>query len=574
MSGRPAIATVLSTEERDKAKALGADIYTRSLRYKRLRGPMFEVLDKAVESLRKMKFPNPYDGDVLSGLAAAIVRFDRRAIGYLRKRKVEALDTDDRKRLFEYLGAFIAEDFLYSRKQEIPADLLLASPDVTKEQVDELFEAMRAAGQALEKETVAQDDLLVTLPGADSDLALARGVIEEAVKRYEAVLPPLDPDSDVPSETQRRSISRAAFLQLTADELSELVTTQAVGEALTKAELVAALTEKYGDDIDEVARLVIKRKEGDPRYGLVTRLIPLREPPDLDVLQSVFESLRDHYFEVKAAVFFLFGDVERLTSGALRVSGRVQAFSVAATEVGHEVRMTPRKRTQHVTMLLRPNDDWVEVSVRRATDLDVMRTVLRRTGEAVPIDVVPPDSLTIAPYDTWDSRTVWMLDFLRSELQAPELRLTDTVMANFLTPKGHVVSEEDAQRPNVDAVRLLGRQLHEHPEACARIASGAHLRDIEVQLRHVTDVKRGFSKLVHVRLSWERDHIAVMSGADEDANVDVTLHREVVRLVRLAAPRALDEEALLFTLKRIAKRATEDEAEEESVLVADAAAEA
>jgi hypothetical protein len=90
-----------------------------------------------------------------------------------------------------------------------------------------------------------------------------------------------------------------------------------------------------------------------------------------------------------------------------------------------------------------------------------------------------------------------------------------------------------------------------------------------VQVRKVTDRHRGFSKLVRFRLSWETDHFAVMSGADDEDKLDAGLHQEVVRLVRAAADRDLDEQGLLFTLKKIAKRATEDIAEEGSVLAAE-----
>jgi hypothetical protein len=152
----------------------------------------------------------------------------------------------------------------------------------------------------------------------------------------------------------------------------------------------------------------------------------------------------------------------------LRLWGRVRSFSVAATELGDEVRMTPRERTDRVTIILRPGEAWADVEARRTSDLTAVRAVLRRSGEVTPSAVVPPTKLASEPYDTWDPRTLWVLDFLRRDLQAPELRLNDTVMANFLTAKGQVVDEDDARRPNLDAVRLLGRQLHEHPEACAR----------------------------------------------------------------------------------------------------------
>ena len=104
-------------------------------------------------------------------------------------------------------------------------------------------------------------------------------------------------------------------------------------------------------------------------------------------------------------------------------------------------------------------------------------------------------------------------------------------------------SRPNDRSPNVDAVRLFGQQLHRHPEACARIADAAHLRDIEVRLRHVFDRARDFSKLIRFRISWEREHLAVLSGADDDGKFDRDLHQRVVNLVRAdeAGAEELDE---------------------------------
>jgi len=134
-------------------------------------------------------------------------------------------------------------------------------------------------------------------------------------------------------------------------------------------------------------------------------------------------------------------------------------------------------------------------------------------------------------------------------------------MAHFLSPDIPKTDDENDgpennRRPSLNAVRLLGSQLQDHPEACQRIASGSRLHDLEVRVRNVYDRAHGLSKLVRFRLSWEDDHIAVLSGASED-NIDAELHRMLVRLVRQAAPRRLDEEALRFTLRQIERRAVE-----------------
>jgi hypothetical protein len=568
---RPLIATVLDEEEREEAFQMGAHLYLRSLRYRHLRDRIFKALDGGVASMKGLRFPNPYDGRILGTFGATIVRKDRRALAYLRRRKVEALTTN-RDRFFELLGCLIAEDFLARHTKDIPREALLSPPAAIRQQARALIDEMERVGMELGQVPVGKDssDLGVTFSEDDS-MDLANAVVDEAVHRYEAMVPETDADNDVPDPVERRAISKAAFLQLTVNDLAEITGSELardLGEAPTKAEMVQALTDRYGDDIDAVARLVIRQSEGDPGYGLVSRLVPLREPPDTVGAEATFAAFRGRYLEAKTAVFFLFGDVRRLSNGALRIAGRVRSFSVAPASVGDEVRMSPRSRTENVQITLRDGEPWAEVSARRVSDLAAVRNILRRTELVPASEVARPDRLTVAPFETWDTRTLWMLEFLRKDLQAPDLRLDDTLMANFVTPKEapRLAEEDERRRPNVDAVRLLGRQLHEHPEASARIASGAHLRDIELRLRHVTDRERNFSKLVRFRLSWESDHLAVLSGADDSDNLDPDLHRQVVRLVRNAANRALDEERLLVVLRNIQRRSTEEVAEDESIL--------
>jgi hypothetical protein len=151
-----------------------------------------------------------------------------------------------------------------------------------------------------------------------------------------------------------------------------------------------------------------------------------------------------------------------------------------------------------------------------------------------------------------------MLDLFRQDLQAETLRLENTLMANFDSSKGtEPQGDGDEAKPTLDSVKLRGMQLQDHPEVCARIVNRAHLKDVEFKLRKVTDLQKNFSTLTRVRLAWERDHIAVLTGADGDA-FDVELHQRLVRLVRDAVARPLSTE-LIPILKRIEVRAKESD---------------
>lgn len=567
---RPKVATILTEDERDEAKALGADIYLRSFRYRKLRQDhVLTALDGAVAAMEALRFPNPYDGRVLGALARVLFANDRKALGYLRNRKVAALDDPEkRQELFTYAGLLIAEDYLSVRRSEVPAEIRLASPDELLDDLGALFELMAAAGRRLSDEDVLKQELAVTFETDGDPGDIARTLVEDAIGTYESLVPETA-DEDIPAGVQRRAMSKAAFLRLGADDLAELAAREGETDLPNKSAMAEALTRKYGDDLDKVAELVVRQAEGDAGFGLVTRLVPLPSPPDLDTVAHALEALRGRYFEPRTATFFIFGEVRRGTN-VVSVDGRIRSFTVNPAEAGGKTQLNFRPHTENVTVTLRAGEAWVETNARRAGDLNLVRSMLRRTAELQPsVEPIAPAPLTRDPYSGWDVRTLWMLEFLRRDLQAETLRLDDTLMANFISARRPSEEAEDAEEagepeeteetgrtPTLEAVRLLGQQLHDHPEACIRIAAGAQLRDIDVRIRQVTDQQRGHSELVRFRLSWEKDHIAVLSGA-HDGRYSAPFHQQIVRLVRAAAARELDEEGLLLTLRRIERRASE-----------------
>jgi hypothetical protein len=546
---------------------MGAGLYPRSKRYKALREKhVFKSLDAAVSAMDKLKFTNPYDGRVLGALATVMFQNDPKAIGYLRNRKVKALDSkDDRKELWELVGLMIAEDFLKARKDQIPLETRLTSAKSLLSSIDALFEAMAAAGAAMAQVDVLANEMSVRFADLEDPSNIALALINDAIGTYESLVPRTK-DDEVPNPVERRAIAKAAFLRLAVEDLEKQVAEEDFkGEYPSKDTMAEALAEKYGNRLNRVAEIVLKRLEGDPDYGLVTRLLPLREPPNLVVANRAFEALKGRYIEAKTASFFIFGDTS-LRGDTLRVRGRVRSFTVNPAEAGGKAQLNFKPFKDEIVITLRSDERWAEVNARRSSDLGTVRSVLRRTGEVEPALLVPvPDKLSSAPYDTWDSRTLWMLDFLRRELRSVELNLDNTHMAHFLSPDKFGDDEdpdaERSRRPSVDAVRLLGTQLHDHPEACQRIAGRARLRDLEVRVRHVFDLAHGYNRLVRFRLSWEDDHLAILTGATDDA-LDPEFHRMVVKLVRHTAGRQLDEVALKFTLRQIEKRAEEGDVPE------------
>jgi hypothetical protein len=270
--------------------------------------------------------------------------------------------------------------------------------------------------------------------------------------------------------------------------------------------------------------------------------------------------LQGNYLEARTAAFFIFGEVTR-SAGVLTARGRVRSFTVNPAEAGGQPQLNFRTFKDDIQVRLRDGQPWAEINARRTSDLGMMRAVLRRTGVIGPAAAVPlPDRLQASPYDTWEPRTLWLLDFLRTQLRTKEVALDNTLMAHFVSPKALATTlapgEDPERRPAVEAVRLFGTQLHEHPEACVLIVAGARLRDLEVRVWHTYDLGKGYRRLVRFRLSWEDDHLAVLTGT-LDEKLDLAFHETIVRLVRVAARRQIDEAGMRFTLAQVARRAEE-----------------
>ena len=400
-------------------------------------------------------------------------------------------------------------------------------------------------------------------------------MIEQAIADYAALIPEAEDEAEVPNPVERKAIAKAALMRLHVDELEA----EAAGEGLlnlpTKEAMAGAIAAKYSDELDKVAEIVLRREQGNPVYGLITRIIPLLDPPDLDATEAAFAGLRGRYIEGRIAAFFIFGKVER-AGKTLIIHGRVRSFTVNPAEAGGLASINAKPFNDDVVIRLRAGTRWAEVNARRASDLTIIRSVLRRTGEINPSAAVPvPDPLLSEPYNQWEPRSLWMLDFMRRDLRDDELALDTVLMAHFLAPKSVPPAPDPdggdadrARKPSLDAVRLLGFQLQDHPEACQRIISGARLRDLDIRIRNTFDRRQNLSKTVRFRLSWEDDHLAVLSGA-ADGQTDADLHRQMVARIRRAAPRQLDEDDLKFTLRQIERRAAEGDVPDDAPSVLD-----
>ena len=119
--------------------------------------------------------------------------------------------------------------------------------------------------------------------------------------------------------------------------------------------MATELAKRYRDDLTKVAELVVRRQDGDPEYGLVTRLIPLKEPPDLKAVDEALGPLRGRYFEIRTANFFIFGQ-SVMTTNRLVIKGTVRSFTVNPAEAAGGAHINPRPHKQAVEITLRHGD--------------------------------------------------------------------------------------------------------------------------------------------------------------------------------------------------------------------------
>ena len=569
----------MTAAEKQQAKEMGVPFFFKGKRFRSLKEEhLFAALDAAVTTMKGLSSPEPYNGRILGAMAVELVMNDKRALGDLSRRKIISFSSsseEQRAKFFELLGFEISERYLEARKGEIPAEPRFMSPESLIEKLDDIFKEMKDRGKEMSSVAVMDDEIALTVENEMPDTTnIAQGIVEGVVGSFESLVPPVDDQGEIPDPVQRRAVAKAAFLRLGLDDLVQLAAEKEITDLPTRLALAKALSEAYEDDLDEVARLTIREAEGEAAFGVVSRLLPLSKAPSLDAAKVGFESLRGHYVEVKPAVFFVYRDVSMSADEKfLTITGGMRSFHVSPVEVMGTIQLNPRPRKDDITIKLREGDQWAIVTARRASDLASIGAVLRRSGEVSTAgEVTPPDPLGVAPFNTWDPRSLWILDLFRRDFQAKELTLNDTLMANFDSSKGTAPQEEEGDEvpPRLASVRLKGRMLHDHPEVCSRIVQRSHLKDVEFRLRKVTDTEKNFSTLTRVRLIWERDHLAVMTG-DSEGTYDAELHRLLVRIVKAAAERPLSAD-LIPILKNIQTRSQETDVKAgESILDKEAA---
>lgn len=561
---------LFSDDEASRAASLRVFAYLRS-RHGRFRlGRLYAALDEAQGSLNILKL-DPWDGKILAPHATAFLRADRRVLGwFVGGQKMETLKTkDDVEELHQLLGLAVTEKYLSKRKRPRHRERPLAVYDGIERDLRAIMDRMVQLGQATEADADFVNDLLVDNPLYGDGLEESLKILETALGEYEDLVPRVaDGDVEIPRAVEERAIAKAAFLRLRAKELDEIAEANGLLDLSTREALATALADKFATNHDAVAKLVLREEDGNPEFGLVTRLIPLDRIPDLTEAKRGLEAFVGRYFETRVAQWFVFRDVAVDAAGeTVRIKGRIRGYTVRPAEVSGDARLNANPHRDDVTLTLRRGIPWAETDAPRSSDLFAVRALLRRAEIARPLGVVPePAPMGDERYASWSARTLWMLELLQSELSVDPFEVTNVVMVNFERPKAkksreaeegdeEVEPESTNDRPDVQAVRLRGILLIDHPEVCSLVTRGRHMFEVQLQFRYWTDRGRGYNKLVTARIAWAGDHLSIMTGPDAQGELVPDVHRRLVKIARDAAGRGIDRNAMRLLLRRIERNA-------------------
>lgn len=148
---------------------------------------------------------------------------------------------------------------------------------------------------------------------------------------------------------------------------------------------------------------------------------------------------------------------------------------------------------------------------------------------------------------------------MQRELFSDPFEVNNTLLVNFERPRRGEQVQED--RPSVQAVRLRGTQLQDHPEVCSLITRQRHLFEVQLRLRFWTNKQANIGLLPMGRITWADNHLVVMTG-DVEGELSADIHRRLVRLVRDAAGRDVDVSRIRLLLGRIQRNAVKAESDQ------------
>ncbi|HEV2772753.1 MAG TPA: hypothetical protein VGV57_08005 [Thermoleophilaceae bacterium] len=477
---------LLEPHERQRLKSLGAFGWLNNITRRWKRDRYFDAVERLSGHIAHLGDPSSADPRYLAMLMAVTLRRDGSVASYFKARHATDLsEEDDWIAFLDLLGGYVVEQY-FKHRGAPEGDGFPVIAEQLRAELDELLRI------AVDEGALAHEEAL-SMSEATDNLGQVTDLVAETHERIERLLAEdVDlmadvADGDVPSDRREAEIAKAALVRLRAADLEDIAAREGLLQTGDREELAERIVRNHDADFGEIAELVIRHTRPPVERGLATRLLPLAEEPALRDCAARLEPNVGRFLRLRTAHWYVFRELRLDTSErVLSLDGRLRYYRVSAVAIGERHDLNPTPHSPDVALRLRRGSRWAEIDARVAYHARSMKAVVARGAGARLLDTVPLDVPALEGDPAgWDRITLWMLGFLSSGIEDANVSIHNLTMAHFEAPGGK--PEEDEDRPGVDSVRLKGRHLASHRDACQLIVDGRRMLDVEVLVRYSPD---------------------------------------------------------------------------------------
>ena len=350
-----------------------------------------------------------------------------------------------------------------------------------------------------------------------------------------AAVPPDDEGRIRQSEVNREVIKKA-LIGLRSEALKRIAAEAGIAKTMRIEKLAESVAASVGWNPDEVAQLVLENEEVvRPERGYSTRLFPLRYRPDLAAVRERLNYVDGRYIRTAVAKWFVFKEI--VDDGeTVELIGAQRTYDATIDDRNLEApRLVPSASHDAVAKIVISDTDLLQV---RNAPLGVARAGVIATAEVSqvePLYRVPfIDPSAPAVSGELHDASKFILDLLVNRFPAKGINDFNLTVVRFkLKDEEEQGTEDDSapRRANLKAVRIEGDYLLGSVQACQLLAVDQRpLSDVTIQVR-LRDRERIIIGRYPVRISIEKDHIAVETSFGTNVEASATVHADITACV-------------------------------------------
>lgn len=519
---------VLTDDERHLKGPLQVDRWLKSKAFRILEDDYFITLDGMAREISARDEDGELDPEVLRRMCAILLSADGTFKDWFHRELSGSellAEEGGWQRLYLIAAGAMVERYLrQDRDISVDAKHLITTEELT-DQVD------AAIGIALDRvnhiEEVGRRAGLTVLRSSHIPSIADAMALEIAEILADEVLVGAETQGDlgIPQWEKEKEIGKRALLNLRFSELRQVARDRGLPVSGRMDELADRVVRSLGIDREEIARTVIQNEQPRPERGLVTRLLPLYEAPDLAHIEERVAPYVRRYIRIGVARWLVIAAVDA-TDDHVDISGHIRYYRVEPKVEEEEFTLQDSPRSSDVRIRFRRGVAWAELMLKRAGDARGLGYAIRRLFEIVPTQRLPLNiHITGGDLVGWDIRTLFMLDLLNSGLQDRQHAITNMTTVQFES------DEDENRRVSVTSVRLQGQQLISSRQACEFIVQGRGMIMIALRLR--AQVQRDEFVTVPFRVDLHEDSIVVSTAlTDIPQSLTHQIHGHVLERVR------------------------------------------